>query len=149
MGNRTENKNRKKRRIIFTAGLIAAVFGAVMLAVFAGTGICRALKDYFRYSSMQGTGVILEEQGLNGLFEWIREQNDVPEVVNISYLELDLAEMILLYLFRNLTQKRNIYRMCVSGMTAQQENWGGRKRRLQLLRQCMIPTQSPGIWISR
>ena len=92
MGNRTENKNRKKRRIIFTAGLIAAVFGAVMLAVFAGTGICRALKDYFRYSSMQGTGVILEEQGLNGLFEWIREQNDVPEVVNISYLELDLAE---------------------------------------------------------
>ncbi len=92
MGNRTENKKKKKRRIIFTAGLIAAVFGAVILAVFAGTGIYRTLKDYFRYSSMQGTGVILEEQGLNGLFEWITEENDVPEIINISYLELELAE---------------------------------------------------------
>lgn len=91
MKNRTKHGNRKKR-IVFVAVFSAAAIGAAILAAAAGTGIYRTMKDYFRYSSRQGTGVILEDQGLNGLFEWIREQKEVPELVNVSYLELELSE---------------------------------------------------------
>ena len=82
----------RKNRILFWIGVTAAGIVLAAAVLFAAGKVIGYFREYFRYASLEGTGVDLEEDGLSGLIGWIGEREDVPEKINVAYMSTWIRE---------------------------------------------------------
>ncbi len=87
-----QDEERTGRKFLFVIGVATVGIMAAAAFFFAAGYIVEYIQEYLKYASLQGTGIVLERDGLSGLIDWIRETEDVPEHVNVSYFQAELRE---------------------------------------------------------
>lgn len=87
-----QDEERTGRKFLFVIGVATVGIMAAAAFFFAAGYIVEYIQEYLKYASLQGTGIVLERDGLSGLIDWIRETEDIPEHVNVSYFQAELRE---------------------------------------------------------
>ena len=87
-----QNESRTGRKISFVVIVIAAGILAATAFFFVARYVVEYIQEYMKYASLEGTGIILERDGISGLMEWIGEEEDIPDHVNMSYFQADLRK---------------------------------------------------------
>lgn len=87
-----QNESRTGRKISFVVIVIAAGILAATAFFFVARYVVEYIQEYMKYASLKGTGIILERDGISGLMEWIGEEEDIPDHVNMSYFQADLRK---------------------------------------------------------
>lgn len=87
-----QDESRTGRKIFFVAAVTAAGIAAVVAFFFAAGYVIKYIQEYLKYVSLQGTGIMLERDGLSGLMDWIEDKEEIPAHVNVSYFQADLRK---------------------------------------------------------
>lgn len=87
-----QDESRTGRKVFFAVSVTVAAVVAAAAFFFAARYVIGYIQEYLKYASLEGTGIVLERDGLSGLLDWVREREEVPDHVNVSYFQAELRE---------------------------------------------------------
>ena len=62
-----QDENRTGRKVFFAVSVTVAAVVAAAAFFFAARYVIRYIQEYLKYASLEGTGIVLERDGLPGL----------------------------------------------------------------------------------